>query len=92
MTDLNTVSQQAFLEEIENWELALNREAKKLKQLRKVSNNKLQINTIDIALLGIESELMQYRKAKDQVNPLLSRKTHRTPLLFSCTLHLVNDS
>ena len=86
MTDFNTVSHQAFLEEIENWELSLTREAKKLKQLRKATSNKLQINSIDIALLSIESELMQYRKAKDRVNLISHRKTLRMSQSFKSTM------
>ena len=74
MTDINNVSLQAFQEEIENWELTLSRENKKLKQLRKVSNSKLQINTIDIALLNIETELIHYRQVKDQVRMIKIRK------------------
>lgn len=86
MADFNTVSHQAFLEEIENWELNLTREAKKLKQLRKATSNKLQINSIDIALLSIESELMQYRKAKDRVNLQSHRKTLRMSRSFKSTM------
>ena len=74
MTDINNVSLQAFQEEIENWELTLSRENKKLKQLRKVSNSKLQINTIDITLLNIETELIHYRQVKDQVRMIIIRK------------------
>lgn len=74
MTDINNVSLQAFQEEIENWELTLSRENKKLKQLRKVSNSKLQINTIDITLLNIETELIHYRQVKDQVRMIKIRK------------------
>ncbi len=74
MTDINNVSLQAFQEEIENWELTLSRENKKLKQLRKVSNSKLQINTIDITLLNIETELIHYRQVKDQVRMIIGRK------------------
>jgi len=68
MNDIGNVSQQAFLEELHNWELTLAREAKKLKQLRKVVTNKLQINTIDITLINIESELIQYKKIREKVN------------------------
>lgn len=47
----NQVSQQAFQEEISNWQLTLLRESKKLKQLRKLSKNKFQLNSIDITLI-----------------------------------------
>jgi hypothetical protein len=82
MTNFDSVSYQAFLEEIENWELSLTREVKKLKQLRKVSSSKLQINSIDIALLAIESELMQYRKAKAKVTHGSPRNQPRILLLL----------
>ena len=52
----------------------MTREAKKLKQLKKASHSKLQINTIDITLLSIESELIQYRKTKEKVLIRLSQK------------------
>ena len=51
MTDIHLVSQQAFNEEIGNWEITLQRQMKKLKLLKKTTNNKLQINTIEIAII-----------------------------------------
>ena len=67
MTETGSVSHQAFMEQIQNWEMTLTREVKKLKQLKKIVSSKLQINTIDIALLNIQAELMQYRKIRDKV-------------------------
>lgn len=65
--DANQVSLQAFQEEISNWQLTLLRESKKLKQLRIISKNKFQLNSIDITLIEIESELIQYKKIRDKV-------------------------
>jgi hypothetical protein len=61
------VSIQAFLDEVATWELTLQRESKKLKQLKKISKNIFQINSIDITTVEIESELIQYKKIKDKV-------------------------
>jgi hypothetical protein len=61
------VSIQAFLEELATWELTLQRESKKLKQLKKISKNIFQINSIEITTVEIESELIQYKKIKDKV-------------------------
>lgn len=49
------VSIQAFLDELATWELTLQRESKKLKQLKKISKNIFQINSIDITTVEIES-------------------------------------
>jgi len=61
------VSIQAFLDEVATWELTLQRESKRLKQLKKISKNIFQINSIDITTVEIESELIQYKKIKDKV-------------------------
>lgn len=53
MVESAQVSLQAFMEELSNWELALRRESKKLKQLRTVSRNRFQVNSIDITLIEI---------------------------------------
>jgi len=74
MSDLNTISQDAFFEEIANWELTLARECKKLKQLRKTTLNKLQANSIDISIIEIESELIRYKKIKDKSSDPLTKK------------------
>jgi hypothetical protein len=67
MSDPTPVSLQAFQEEISTWQLTLTREAKKLKQLRSVSKNRLQMNSIDITIVEIESELIQYKKIREKV-------------------------
>jgi urease alpha subunit len=73
--DANQVSLQAFQEEVSNWQLTLQRETKKLKQLRNISKNKFQLNSIDITLIEIEYELIQYKKIRDKVMQPTLRNT-----------------
>ena len=70
MNELDNVSHQAFIEQIQNWELTLSREMKKLRQLRKITTNKLQANTIDITLINIQSEMIQYKKIRENVHTI----------------------
>ncbi len=74
MNELDNVSHQAFIEQIQNWELTLSREMKKLRQLRKITTNKLQANTIDITLINIQSEMIQYKKIRENVPLILLQK------------------
>ena len=94
MKETEEVSQQAFLEELQSWAGTLGREAKKLKHLRKAVGSKLQINTIDIALINIESELIQYKKIRERVSLAPRRSTRKaaSSQLLSSTLPSASDS
>ena len=65
---------------------------KKLKQLRQVSTNKFQLNSIDITPIGIESEIIQYKKCKERVYLSQFRNILITMLWLRIILSLVKDS
>lgn len=59
------VSLEAFQEEVNNWDLTLSREQKKMKTLRTHIRSKIHVNELDIIVTQIEAEMIRYRKLMD---------------------------